>query len=82
MYIEANVGQFICRIPVIRGGCISALVCFKMIQCCVGKILVFLMVPVEDLDWSSNLAEKGFFQMGSGGLVGGCRNLEFLPEFC
>ena len=81
MYIEANVGQFICRIPVIRGGCISALVCFKMIQCCVGKILVFLMVPVEDLDWSSNLAEKVFSTMEHGCLVVGRSNLEFLTEF-
>ena len=38
--------------------------------------------PDRELDWISNRVEKVFYQMGHVTLVGGGRNLEFLPEFC
>ena len=59
----------------------SMLVCIKVNQWCGKKIRVVLKVPDEELYWISNRAEKVFYWMGQGILVGGGIKNYFLPEF-
>ena len=58
----------------------SALLWIKVIQWCGKKLRVAPKVPDDELDRISNHAEKVFYWMGNGSLVGGIINIEFLPE--
>ena len=57
------------------------LVWITVIQWRAKKVLVVIKVPGEELDRSSNCAEKVFAQMGHGSLLDESSELEFLPEF-